>query len=192
MLDTGFRVVTALQKIEPPPAPGPELFPRVVMMGWSSRHSPVAQAVSFVTAMGSQHPVTACDPHVPAAPRGTGLCATVDGRPWKGEYNGNGDIYANLPVTGTEMMPVCLFCHLSSMRISICSWICGRAKCCGAGTNPFHFIHSEPTIFSLFWSPLGRNPDIRQQPGTSREFKPISSWFTISLISWEMPFPKAQ
>lgn len=69
------------------------------------------------------------------------------------------------------------------------SWICASpAEQRGAHS---HFIHSVPTIFSLFWSPLGRNSEIRQQPGLIMEFKSISSWFYISLISWEMAFPEA-
>lgn len=65
------------------------------------------------------------------------------------------------------------------------SWICASpVEQRGAHS---HFIHSVPTIFSLFWSPLGRNSEIRQQPGMIIEFKSISSWFNIR----EMAFPEA-
>lgn len=143
MLDTGFRVVRALQKMKPPSPPGPELFPRVVMMGESSRQSSVAQPVPFVTALGSQHPVTACHLHVPAAPRGAGLSATLDWKPWEGE----------LLVSSTEMMPACLFCHLSSMRVEICR-ISASTKCWGAERGSFSLYSLTTHHFLSFLLPF--------------------------------------
>lgn len=169
MLDRGFRVITGLQKIKPALALVSELFFVMVMMKITVVDGALWHGVmSFVMALGfalvkyNQHrrghstgilsiPRDLC---IPPSPRGGWLSWMVVLELWKGK----------IIVNGTEMIVVLnTYMSISSFAKHENKYAVGFVQMKSPAEQrgvQFHIICLVSIIFSLFWSPWARRPEV--------------------------------